>query len=118
MELINQYKSILKQSIIDNQPTNYDPSPDFIKYKDRANYTFTHHYKQKYHFSEIFNRIICQESNKPSQDEIKLIQIKLNNDFTLNNIYNNTTYNQRKHLIYIYHILNKKPIPIMTSEIS
>ena len=118
--MIMNYKSALKQSKIDSAPIPEQTEDvlELIKYKDRANYTFTYHYKRKYHFGEIFNRLLCQESNKPNLTEINQIKLKLNDDFTLKNIYKNTTYNQRKHLIYIYHILNNLQLPVMTSEIN
>ena len=75
-------------------------------------------YNWKYHFNEIFNRLLCQEQNKPSSNEIETIKMKCAWDYSRQNIYNNTTYNQRKHLNYIWITLNGLEPPYMTKEIN
>lgn len=117
MDIIKQYKALEKERKIREAPTDLSVDTGVISYKDRRNYTFRSSYKRKYHFGEIFNRVLCQEKNKPSQSEINSIKELLNNDFSMDSIYRKSTYNQRKHLVYIWHILNGKKLPVMTDEI-
>ena len=118
-QILTDYKLRLKQLKIDNYkiPESTEEVLTVLKYTDRAEYTFTFPYKRKYHFGEVFNRIVCQEKNKPNTDEIGQIKSLLN-DYSLNSIYKVCNYNQRKHLIYIWHVLNNIELPIVTSKIT
>ena len=117
MDLLQQYKAMMKQRKIEQAPTEFYIDTTPIQYHERKHYTFTQRYKRKYHFGEVFNRILCKEKNRPENSEIQAIKEKLDNDFSMDSIYKNTTYNQRKHLIYIWHILNNIEIPMLTSKL-
>ena len=112
LDLIKLYREerIREKMKNDKLPTEeYDRYP--IHYKDRHLYTFRAKYRFQYHFAEIFNRITAREQNKPSHSEIEQIKSRLNNDYSQKSIYKNTNYNQRKHLIHIWHVLNNKSLP-------
>ena len=114
MDIILKYKECKRQEKINNYeletlPEDLTPVKYHIQYKDRHQYTFMPKYRFKYHFAEVFNRVTCFEQNKPGLEEINLIKSKLGNDYSQDSIYRNTNYNQRKHLIYIWQILNNIP---------
>ena len=88
-----------------------------LTYKEKLNYVFRLPYRRRYHFNEIFNRIYCCENNKPDVNELLMLSKKLNGDFSKDSIYLNSTYNQRKHLIYIWICLNNDTQPKVTPEI-
>ena len=115
--MINEYKKLRKQRKIEDFELKYEyvpPTP--IQYKERQHYIFTMRYKRKYHFGEIFNCMFCQEKNKPSKEEINTFREKLS-DYSMPAIYKASNYSQRKHLIYIYHMLNNLLLPQVTSEL-
>ena len=120
MDLISEYKLRCKQKKIEDSPIDtsdlYNTLP--IQYNERAHYTFTQRYRRKYHFGEIFNRILCIEKNKPDDNEVESIRSRLNSNYSMNAIYKVANYNQRKHLVYIWHTLNDQELPRFTSEIS
>ena len=118
MEQLRAYRQMIKQSKIDAAPTEDWVEPTPIQFHERKQYIFTQRYKRKYHFGEVFNRILCWEKNKPDAHEIEQIKQKLGNDFTMDSIYRNTTYNQRKHLTYIWHVLNNITLPISTRKLA
>ena len=88
-----------------------------ITYKERQYITIRYKYNWKYHLNEIFNRVLCQEQNKPSKEEIDIIKSRLNNNFQKKTYIKHLTYNQRKHLIYIWRTLNNLDLPYITKEI-
>ena len=123
MEDILKYKQLKKHNKIENfdlNVTEEEIEEDFrpLTFKESSYITIKYKYNWRYHLNEIFNRMLCQEQNKPSREEIDTIKSKLNNNFTKENIYEKLNYNQRKHLIYIYFTLNGLETPYVTKEIN
>ena len=113
MESIREFLKQKKQNKIDSLEVDTSDlyKPFFVSYKERKHYTFRMRYKRKYHFGEVFNRIYCVEKNKPNETELAEIAEKLDGDYSKENVYKNTNYNQRKHLTYIYLKLNNLEMP-------
>ena len=116
MESIREFLEQEKQKKIDSLEVDTSDlyKPIFVSYKERQHYTFRMRYKRKYHFGEVFNRIYCVEKNKPNETELAEIAAKIAEkwgDYSKENIYKSTNYNQRKHLTYIYLKLNHLEMP-------
>ena len=119
MNILKLYQEKIKQEKIKNFDLEkhfgkIDKYADYnhkLSFRERQHYTYDPGYKVKYHFGETFNRIICVEYNKPKESEISKLKAKLNGNYSKKNIYENSTYNQRKHLNYIYIKLNDLELP-------
>ena len=68
-------------------------------------------YQRIHHANEVYKRLQCIEPNQPSLSDINNFKLKLNNDYSLENIYRNSNVKQRKHLVYVYCELNDIPLP-------
>ena len=80
MNILKLYQEQIKQEKIKNfvpEGSNNIESSE-LSFRERQHYTYNPGYKVKYHFGEIFNRIICVEYNKPKEREINRIKAKLN----------------------------------------
>ena len=113
MESIQKFLKQEKQNKIDSLEVDTSDlyKPLFVSYKERQHYIFRMRYKRKYRFGEVFNRIYCVEKNKPNETELAEIAEKLDGDYSKENVYKYASYNQRKHLTYIYLKLNYSEMP-------
>ncbi len=68
-------------------------------------------YQRIYHANEVYKRLQCIEPNQPSLSDINNFKLKLNNDYSLENIHRKSNVKQRKHLVYMYCELNYIPMP-------
>ena len=63
-------------------------------------------YKPRNHLGEMLNTFQGIERFKPNTEELRHISHQCYPDYSLHNIYSNTSYKQRKHLVYIFCTLN------------
>ena len=123
MEILQQFREDrkrlkIKQSVLIITEEELQEEYREPTFSERRYLYKIYRYNRKYHLGEIYNRILCQEQNKPSKEEIEKVRSTLNNNLSLDNIYKNTSYNQRKHLIFIYLTLNNLELPKYTVEIN
>lgn len=68
-------------------------------------------YKRIHHVNEVYKRLLCIEPNPPTSSDINELKLKLEDDYSLRNIYSKLTTKERKHLTYLYCELNDIPPP-------
>jgi hypothetical protein len=97
-----------------------DYKDEILKYYKRQRFKAYVPYKHLWHLNEVFNRLQCTEQNQPTNfddynnnddDDIKK---KLNGDYSLENVYKKCN---RKHMIYIYCMLNNLPPAIIPNNL-
>ena len=73
-------------------------------------------YRPRNHLGEMLNRFQGIERFKPSSEELIEISSICYPDYSMYNIYSNTTYKQRKHLVYIFCTLNNITTPLISQQ--